>query len=55
MKDTRAAEEAQLLAERAAAAMFERDRASQALGMRLTLVRPGFAQLIMPEIGRAHV
>jgi acyl-CoA thioesterase len=48
MKDTRAAEQAQLLAERATAAMFARDRASQALGMRLTVVRPGFARLMMP-------
>jgi acyl-CoA thioesterase len=48
MKDTIAAQEAQLLAERAAAAMFERDQASQALGMRVSVVRPGFAQVVMP-------
>ena len=34
-------------AERAAAALFERDRASQALGMRLTGVRPGWARVVM--------
>ena len=48
MKDTVAAQEAQRLAERAAAAMFERDRASQALGMRVSSVRPGFSQVTMP-------
>ena len=34
-------------AERAAAAMFERDRASQALGMRIIGVRPGWARVAM--------
>jgi acyl-CoA thioesterase len=34
-------------AERAAAAMFERDRASQALGMRIIGVRPGWARVVM--------
>ena len=34
-------------AERAAARLFERDRASQALGMRITGVRPGWAQVVM--------
>jgi acyl-CoA thioesterase len=34
-------------AERAAAALFERDRASQALGMRLDAVRPGWARVMM--------
>jgi acyl-CoA thioesterase len=47
MKDSVAAQEAQLLAERAAAVLFERDRASQMLGMSITAVRPGFAQLAM--------
>lgn len=37
----RVAKEAQQRAERAAAALYERDRASQALGMRLAGVRPG--------------
>ncbi|MFI4879524.1 MAG: hydroxyphenylacetyl-CoA thioesterase PaaI [Steroidobacterales bacterium] len=41
-------EDAQGLAERAAAALFAGDRASQALGMRLTGVRPGWARLVMP-------
>ena len=34
-------------AERATAALFERDRASQALGMRITAVRPGGARVVM--------
>jgi acyl-CoA thioesterase len=38
---------AQLRAERAAAALFERDRASQALGMQLAAVRPGWARVVM--------
>ncbi len=38
---------AQQRAERAAAALFERDRASQALGMRLAGVRPGWARVVM--------
>lgn len=39
--------EAQALAERVAGSMFERDRASQALGMRIEHVAPGFAELSM--------
>jgi len=38
---------AQALAERVAAAMMERDRASQALGMRIARVAPGEAELTM--------
>ena len=38
---------AQALAERVAAAMFARDRASQALGMRIVRVAPGEAELTM--------
>jgi len=34
-------------AERAAAALFERDHASKALGMRLAAVRPGWARVTM--------
>jgi acyl-CoA thioesterase len=34
-------------AQRAAAALFARDRASQALGMRITAVRPGWARVVM--------
>lgn len=37
----------QLVAERAAAAMWERDRASKALGMRIVRVSPGHAELAM--------
>src|SRR6516164_5823181 len=43
----RAANTAQQRAERAAAALYERDRASQALGMRLAAVRPGWARVVM--------
>ena len=39
---------AELRAERAASALFERDRASQALGMRITGVRRGWARVVMP-------
>jgi acyl-CoA thioesterase len=39
--------DAQLLAERVAAEMFSRDRASQALGMRISKVGPGHAELTM--------
>ena len=38
---------AQQRAERAATALFERDGASQALGMRLAAVRPGWARVVM--------
>ena len=38
---------AQRLAERVAAALYERDRASQALGMAIVAMRPGFARLTM--------
>src|SRR5258706_5275693 len=38
---------AQRREERAAAGLFERDRASQALGMRITGVRPGWARVAM--------
>ena len=47
MADPIAAAEAQLIAERSAAALYERDRASQALGMNVSAVRPGFAQVTM--------
>ena len=43
----RAGPEAQALAERVAAAMWARDVASQALGMRLVRVAPGHAELAM--------
>jgi acyl-CoA thioesterase len=48
MNNSVAAQEAQLLAERAADVLFDRDRASQTLGMSITAVRPGFAQVTMP-------
>jgi|ERR1700722_5789471 acyl-CoA thioesterase len=47
MTDPIAAAEAQLIAERAAEALYSRDRASQSLGMNVTAVRPGFAQVTM--------
>jgi len=40
--------EAQALAEATAAAMWARDRAANALGMRILSVRPGYAKLAMP-------
>ena len=40
-------EQAQALAERVAAGMYSRDRASQALGMRIAAVGPGHAELVM--------
>jgi acyl-CoA thioesterase len=39
--------DAQALAERVAAGMFARDAASRGLGMRITKVAPGFAELTM--------
>ena len=50
-------QQAQQRAERAAAAMFERDRASQALGMHITGVRPGWARVAMrvrPDMVNGH-
>jgi acyl-CoA thioesterase len=41
------AQEAQALAERVAAAMYARDRASQAMGMQLAAIGPGHAELTM--------
>ncbi|HEX7273847.1 MAG TPA: hydroxyphenylacetyl-CoA thioesterase PaaI [Casimicrobiaceae bacterium] len=40
-------QEAQALAERVAQAMYSRDRASQALGMKIATVNPGRAELTM--------
>jgi len=40
--------EAQALAERVAEGMYSRDRASQALGMKIASVGPGHAELTMP-------
>ncbi len=40
--------EPQAMAELAGKTMFERDPASQALGMLLTEIRPGFARMTMP-------
>jgi acyl-CoA thioesterase len=41
-------QEAQALAERVAAGMYERDRASQAMGMQIGAIGPGYAELTMP-------
>jgi len=49
--------QAQRLAERAAAAMWAQDRASQGLGMRLTEIAPGRARLSMrvrPDMVNGH-
>ncbi len=50
-------ERRQRVAERSAQALFERDRASQALGMRVVEVRPGRARLVMtvrPDMVNGH-
>lgn len=50
-------EAAQSLAEATAAAMWTRDRAAQALGMRIDAVRPGYARLAMavrPDMLNGH-
>ena len=50
-------QEAQELAERCAQALFRRDHASQALGMRIVEVRPGQARLAMkvrPDMLNGH-
>lgn len=40
-------DQAQRVAEESAQVLYQRDRASQALGMRLQAVRPGWAQVVM--------
>ena len=47
MSESDKAAAAQARAERAALALFERDRASQTLGMRLTGIRPGWARVTL--------
>jgi acyl-CoA thioesterase len=42
---------AQLLAERCVAALYQNDKASQALGMRVVEARPGFAKVAMTVRG----
>jgi acyl-CoA thioesterase len=57
MPETPTDAEGQPLAERAAAALFARDQASQALGMRLSGVRRGWAQVTMrvrPDMTNGH-
>ena len=54
---TDTARAAQRRAERAGAALFARDRASQALGMRITGMRPGWARVAMtvrPDMVNGH-
>ncbi|HEV2228352.1 MAG TPA: hydroxyphenylacetyl-CoA thioesterase PaaI [Steroidobacteraceae bacterium] len=51
------AERAQQVAEQSAQALYQRDRASQALGMRLVEVRPGRARVAMtvrPDMVNGH-
>jgi len=48
MTHTRENDKAQSTAEHAAEAMWARDNASQALGMRIAAVGPGYAKLDMP-------
>lgn len=48
---------AQRRAEQSAAELFSRDRASQALGMRITGMRPGWARVVMrvrPDMVNGH-
>ena len=47
MPDSINHDQAQALAEAAAAAMYERDEATQALGMKIERVSPGYAMLTM--------
>lgn len=47
MPDSIDNDQAQALAEAAAAAMYERDEATQALGMKIEHVAPGYARLTM--------
>jgi acyl-CoA thioesterase len=47
MNDASSADEAQRIAEQSAGALYQRDRASQSLGMRLEAVRPGWARVVM--------
>jgi acyl-CoA thioesterase len=47
MSSRNASQQAQRRAEQSAQALYERDRASQALGMRLAAVRPGWARVVM--------
>ena len=57
MSDSQPSAAAVRRAQRAAAALFERDRASQALGMRLTAVAPGRARVTMtvrPDMLNGH-
>jgi acyl-CoA thioesterase len=48
MSSAKAANAVQALAERVAAAMWERDGASQGLGMRIVSVGPGHSEMVMP-------
>jgi acyl-CoA thioesterase len=44
----RISDDAQALAEAVADSMWSRDRATQALGMRIEAIRPGYARISMP-------
>lgn len=48
MRDSQTAQLAQALAEATAKSMFARDAATQALGMQIVKMAPGYAQLSMP-------
>lgn len=57
MNDDPLSERAQRLAERATEVLYAQDRASQALGIRIDEVRPGYARLSMvvrPDMTNGH-
>jgi acyl-CoA thioesterase len=57
MDDLQQARDAQALAEATAKAMFERDQATQSLGMQIVKMGPGYAQLTMavrPDMLNGH-
>jgi acyl-CoA thioesterase len=57
MSNTDESEQAQRLAERVTEVLYEQDRASKALGIRIEEVRPGYARLSMvvrPDMTNGH-